>query len=207
MAFERDTNGKRTFRIGLAALPRTWHEKLMQDIREKPGTNGSQPEPEEPEAPQPEPVAEPVGAMTETDWESIKLDAPTIFEEPPPLEIHIAHQVAMSMLTAVVEIISAGTADTSKLAGAQRIQQDLQQVQELLHQRLQENQRLRNQVREAGDLITALRTERDGLRSRLRMTESNLKEVLKGETAQAVNHEINKRVDQIMRTTPQTKGE
>ena len=33
---------------------------------------------------------------------------PNGLESPPPLELHIANQVAMSLLTTVVEIISAG---------------------------------------------------------------------------------------------------
>lgn len=215
-AFERELNAKRTFSVKLVAMPESWHRKLMDDIGPgQPSTNGDQadiPEPSQGDRDAAELMEKVIfpqeGELTETDWDALKLDAPTVFDEPPPLEIHIAHQVAMSMLTAVVEIISSGTADTSQLAGSKRLQDDMQQVQSLLGQRLEENQRLRMQVREAGDMINALKVERDGLRTRLRMTEHNLKEALRGETAQAVNAEIHRRVDQIMRTAPTTsKGE
>jgi len=206
-AFERVARGKRTYNIKLVAMPETWHRKLMEDIGPgKPSSNGDQTEIPKPfqrfdTESQPE-------DMTDADWDAIKLDAPTVFEEPAPLEVHIANQVAISLLQTVVEIITAGNADTTQLSGSQRLQDDLDHARELLAARLGENDKLRRQVREAGDIISALKVERDGLRSRLRMTENNLKEVLKGETAQAVNAEIHKRVDQIMRTAPGTpKGD
>ena len=205
-------NGKRTFSLKLVAMPETWHRKLMQDIGPgKPGSNGDHAQ-EVPEAiPEPSQEVEWTTSerteWTDADWEALQLDAPIVYEEPPPLEVHIASQVAMSLLTTVVEIISAGTADTTQLTGSKRLTQDLETAQHLLSQRLSENDKLRRQLREAGDSITALRHERDGLRTRLRMTEHNLTEALKGETAQAVNSEIQKRVDQFMRTTPQAKGD
>ena len=221
-AFERATNGKRTHAIKLVALPEIWYRKLMQDIADSPNRNGDQAAAEAvaalvlPEAPETAPQAPvvdktqqeaPQAPWTDDDWSQLQLDAPTIYEEPPPLEIHIANQVALSLLTTVVEIISSGSADTTQLTGATRLTQELEQSQHLLSQRLMENDKLRRQLREAGDAITALRTERDGLRTRLRMTEHNLTEVLKGETAQAVNSEIQKRVDQFMRTAPTAKGD
>ena len=218
-------NGKRTFSLKLVAMPETWHRKLLQDIGPgKPGSNGDQAQ-EAPEAiPEPsqgdreaaalmekvilpQPDEAQVTNWTDSDWEALQLDAPTVYEEPPPLEIHIANQVALSLLTTVVEIISSGSADTSQLGSARKLAQELETSQHLLSQRLMENDKLRRQLREAGDSITALRTERDGLRTRLRMTEHNLTEVLKGETAQAVNSEIQKRVDQFMRTPPTPKGD
>lgn len=208
-------NGKRTYSLKLVALPETWYRKLMADI------NGDKPAEVTNFVPEPSPADRQAAELMEkviipqevngeefsdADWEAIQLDAPTVYEEPPPLELHIANQVAMSLLTTVVEIISAGTADTSGLMLPKQLGQELEQAQHLLSQRLMENDKLRRQLREAGDTIGALRQERDGLRSRLRMTEHNLSEVLKGETAQAVNSEIQKRVDQIMRTAPTAKG-
>ena len=208
-----NTSGKRTYALKLTALPEIWHRKLMEDIGPgKPAPNGDRATGEAQWlGPQPESVKVPVettaDTFTDADWADLQLDAPTVYEEPPPLELHVASQVAMSLLTTVVEIISAGNADTTALSGSRRLQEEFQQAQHLLSQRLMENDKLRRQLREAGDAITALRQERDGLRTRLRMTEHNLTEVLKGETAQVVNSEIRKRVDQIMRTTPSPKGE
>jgi hypothetical protein len=214
-AFDRELNGKRTNSIQLVALPEMWHRKLLADIGPgKPSSNGDRVAADSPQVPQ-EATELPGGTdvttgaagFTDEDWQAVQLDAPTVFEVAPPMEIQMAHQVAMAMLTSVVEIISAGTADTSSLSGSQRLQAQLTESQHLLSQRLMENDKLRRQLREAGDMINALRTERDGLRSRLRMTEHNLTEVLKGETAQAVNAEITKRVDQIMRQAPGPKGD
>ena len=144
---------------------------------------------------------------SEADWEALKVDAPTIYETEPPIELHLANQVAMSLLTTVVEIITAGEADTTKLAASTRLATELDHVQGLLAARLEENNRLRKQLREASDLLTATREERDGLRSRLRATEQNLQAALKGETAHAVNSEIHRRMDEIMRTAPTAKGD
>jgi hypothetical protein len=200
-------NGKRTFSLKLAAMPEIWYAKLMDDIGPgTPSTNGDQAEPVDADREAAEQVAAlvlPQGEQfTDADWADLKLDAPTVFDEPAPMDVHIANQVAVSLLTTVVEIITAGKADTAQLSGSKRLQGDLDHARELLSARLSENDKLRRQLREAGDMISALKVERDGIRSRLHMTERNLSEVLKGETAQAVNAEIHKRVDQIMRTAP-----
>ena len=209
-AVSLNVRGKRTYSMKLVALPETWHRKLLADIAASPSSNGPQPTQEAPEAPQEASQMNGEAQVTnwsDADWEALQLDAPTIYEEPPPLEAHIAGQVAMSLLTTVVEIISAGTADTKQLSGSRQLASELEHAQGLLAQRLQENDKLRKQLREAGDNIVVLRHERDGLRSRLRATEHNLNEALKGETAAAVNAEIQKRVDQFMRVTPVAKGD
>lgn len=215
-AVDFQVNGKRTFHIKLVALPEHWHGRLLQDIGNGHaqeaiaaagygdatdaimdlvnGGNGAAPA-------NVETVDE---GFTDADWDALKLDAPTIYEEPPPLDFQIANQVAMSLLTTVVEIISSGKVDTT---ATQRLQGEVEAMQATLGERLEDLARLRKQLREAGDQIVALRHERDGLRTRLRQTEHNLNEALKGETAQAVNSEIQKRVDQIMRMPPASKGE
>lgn len=213
-SIEASINGKRTFNIRLVALPETWHNKLVQDIVEvKPRSNGDTQEAIDAEiriglAPAPKPngaadtetLAElDAATWTDADWDALKLDAPTVYEEPAPLEFQVANQVAMSLLTTVVEIISSGKVDT---AGQQRLQGEIDAMQQTLGARLDDLTRLRKQLREAGDLISSLKVERDGLRTRLRQTEHNLHEALKGETAQAVNAEIQKRVDAIMRQPP-----
>ena len=201
-AVERDIKGKRTYSIKLVALPDTWYRKLLADI----------PEPEAEPEPEPETEPEPISSngvaeeFTEAEWDAVQLDAPTVYDSPPSLELQIANQVAMSLLTTVVEIISAGSADVSKLSVSRKMAADLDAMQILLNQRLEENTKLRKQIREAVEQVNVLRYERDGLRTRLRATEHNLTQVLKGETAQAVNSEIHKHIDQIMRTTPTQKG-
>lgn len=231
-AVERDINGKRTNRIQLVALPERWHSKLLLDLAVAEGEVAAiplEPASSPPEAPEASSVTlldearasvaldgetQSVGPVngseaewTEADWEALKVDAPTVFETEPPIELHLASQVAMSLLTTVVEIITAGEADTAKLSASKRIASELDHVQGVLAQRLEENNRLRKQLREAQDIIQATRDERDGLRTRLRATEQNLQSALKGETAHAVNSEIHRRMDEIMRTAPKAKGD
>lgn len=211
-AFDRKVNGKRTYAIDLVAMPETWLRKLEYDLEHR--KNGHHPQPiEEPVAA--EPIEEPPAAVnghTPTDDEinelldSIQTDAPTVFETSPPIDLEVASQVAMSLLTTVVEIISAGT-PTVVDTKVRQLQSDLETVASRLAQRLEENERMRRQLREVGDEVRALRQERDGLRSRLRATETNLQAALKGETSQAVTAEINKRIDQFMRVAPKGKGD
>ena len=196
-AVEIKTKGKRTFRMKLVSLPETWHRKLLQDI---------EPAQEAPEAP--ETAQEAIAAAgyvdaTDAIMELVKPEPEPEFEAL-PMDLHVAQQVAMSMLTTVVEIISSGRQDPQAY---QKLQADLADSQGLLAARLAENTRLRNQLGEAGDAISALRQERDGLRARLRQTEYNLSQALKGEAAQAVNTEIHRQVEKIMRTAPVAKGD
>lgn len=205
-AFDRHINGKRCYSIQLVALPRTWYDKLRRDMNGDAKTvfeairieaNGGiieappaiiEPDPIEAFIPTPieEPIEEPVSTL--------------------PLDIEIASQVAMSLLTTVVEIIAAGTPETAN-AKVRQLESDLAGVMQKLSARLEDNERLRRQVRELGEEIQALRFERDGLRNRLRNTESNLSMALRGDAAAAVNGEIQKRVDRIMREAPKAKGD
>jgi hypothetical protein len=216
-AFERKTNGKRTQLIRLIALPELWYGKLMANLDEWEDTSPIDPDP----IPEPPPgdreaaeLMEPIilgSTQTDESFEEMirdmELDAPTIYaDEKPPLEISIASQVAMSLLTTVVEIISAGSGAAVD-EKVRALTGDLEDVMGKLGARLEENDRLRRQLRQAGDEITALRHERDGLRSRLRSTEANLTAALKGDAVQAINGEIMRRVDAIMRVAPKGKGE
>jgi len=217
-AVQMTMNGKRTFSIKLVAMPETWHRKMQREVNTQepvkpvPVSEGGVIHGPEADAVPIVPIPadngdKHVSEWTEADWDAIQMDAPTVHELPPPIELAMANQVAMSMLTQVVDIITAGTADTFQLSSGKRLQDELAGVQSLLALRLEENHKLRRQMRDAADTIAALKVERDGLRSRLRMTENNLAEVLKGDTARAVNEEIHKQIDKIMRQPPTMKGE
>ena len=190
-AFEREIRGRRTFRIKLVALPERWYRKLQEDISKTfpairtEGTIVWTPPP-----PEPEPIEEP---------------AP-VEQSSPVLDIEIASQVAMSLLTTVVEIISNGKPEAID-SKVRTLQANLDTVAERLGERIQDNERLRRDLRQAGDEIHALKHERDGLRRELRATQTNLSAALKGEALTAINHEITKRVDQFMRATPTAKGD
>ncbi|MET0461987.1 MAG: hypothetical protein ABW007_02500 [Chitinophagaceae bacterium] len=234
-AFERDTRAKRTYAINLVALPRMWFDKLMSDEADREYVQKQREQEAEAERDRlererldsvdAELEREGLAVLTEhhgvantepADQESddafdamirdMELDAPTVFETGPPLDLQIASQVAMSLLTTVVEIISAGSA-ASVDEKVRKLQGDLNDVMQKLSARLEDNDRMRRQLRQAGDEITSLRHERDGLRSRLRATEANLTAALKGDAVQAINGEIQKHVAKIMRVAPTTKGD
>lgn len=222
-AFARKTNGKRTYEIALVAMPDLWYQKLMWDIEMDsrkqalnghsadvdaaeavaelvmPPTNGGQlgselvdqlarsTEPDEPEA-----------FIPTVDRSTDEFDDSLMVDVSPPLEIDIASQVAMSLLTTVVEIISAGSPEAMDQRVA-ALHGDLLEVQQRLAQRLDENQRLRRQLSETGDQVQALKHERDGLRTRVRQLEANLNSALKGDALTAVNGIIQKKVSELMR--------
>ena len=143
--------------------------------------------------------------ITSDDFERMIL--PGIPEETgPSIEVEIAGQVAMELLTRVVDIISAGNA-TDADPEVRRLRNELVHGQGLLAQRLEENDRMRKPLRQTGDELSAVKMERDSLRTRLRQTEANFMSALKGESAQAVTTEVMKRVDRIMRESPRPKGE
>jgi regulator of replication initiation timing len=220
-ALELVKKGKRTYSIKLIALPQFWYDKLEHDESERAkarraaerAAEKADREAAELVAASIMPESTSLNGTNVSDIEhdaefddimrDMQLDAPTVYDIEPPLEIAMASQVAMSLLTTVVEIISAGT-------GAQvdekvrSLQGDLNDALSKLSARLEDNDRMRRQLRQAGDEIQALRYERDGLRSRLRATEANLTAALKGDAVQAINGEIMRRVDSIMRVAPTT---
>lgn len=216
-AFERIMNAKRTFSLRLIALPERWYRKMLRDLKDR--GLGAHWEKVPVTSPPIDPaefvtvdgiIDQPIdqvngvageGIDIETLAPDIDLDAPTVFDIKPPLELTVAAQVAMSLLTTVVEIISAGSTESTD-ERVRKLQADLNDIAGKLSLRLSENDTLRRQVRESGDMIIALRTERDGLRSRLKATEHNLQAALKGDAVHAINGEIMRRVDSIMRVAP-----
>lgn len=203
-AFEREIRGKRCFSIGLAALPESWYRKLTNDIGERVTysaipVNGAKANLE----PLPPDPFETIYTDNRETLEAFERGESIPIEEPSPvIEVEIASQVAMELLTAVVEIISTGSGANGELI---QLRKSYEHSQATLSERLTENERLRRQLRETGDELHSVKSERDGLRTRLRQTEANLSAALKGETAAAVTGEVMKRVDRIMRTAPETK--
>lgn len=203
-AFDRITAGKRTYRIDLIALPERWYGKLMDDIASEslyPATplNDTAPAIDTPE------LMVPNKEISAEQFEAIIMPEPDI-EPEPVLDIEISRQVAMQLLTTVVEIISTGNA-TDANQEVRRIQNELTHSQGLLAQRLEENERFRKQLRDTGDELHSVKSERDGLRQRLRQTEANLSAALRGETSQVVATEVMKQVNSFLRETPRPKGE
>jgi len=208
-AFKRDVNGKRTYGIELAAMPEIWYRKLQTDIGGTVPTFAAVPIDNGDRGPEFVTGGQPTDAELDAIYadnratleafnrgETIPLE-----ETSPVIEVEVASQVAMELLTKVVEIIAAGSSVDAS-SELKRLRNELVHSQGLLSQRLDENDRLRRQVREAGDELHAVKLERDGLRQRLRQTEANLSSALKGESAAAVTTEVMKRVDRIMRESP-----
>lgn len=200
-AFQRDVKGKRTFGISLVAMPEVWYRKLLNDIGGSMPTftatpvNGTRILAPEPIEETPEPFYD---AILDNPNIVLPIEPP---EASPVIEVEIASQVAMELLTKVVEIIAAGSS-TAADPELRRMRNELVHSQGLLAARLDENDRFRKQLRETGEELSAVKSERDGLRQRLRQTEANLNSALKGESAGAVTTEVMKRVDRIMRETP-----
>lgn len=208
-AFERKITGKRTYGIKLIAMPETWTMR-MAELE----TWGPSPEPE----PIPEPsegdrdAAELVGGMvlpvdtSEPDEPELVVDLPPYIPPPdigldanPYLEV--APQVAMALLTQVVEIITAGSPEQADQR-VRHLTQEVSEIADKLARRLQENDAMRKQLRTLGEELNAVKYERDGLRSRLRQTEHNLKVALKSDVMTQVNDRVRQELDKVMRVVP-----
>jgi len=118
---------------------------------------------------------------------------------PAPVEVEIANAVATALLTQVVEIIASGSG-----AGAQlgRLQLDVEALEARLGTQVAYVDKLRRQVREAGDEVTALRVERDGLRQRLRAAEHNLTVATGADAQRIIDAEVRRQLDIMMRQAP-----
>ena len=210
-AIEQELRGKRRYSVRVVALPESWFHKLAA---EWPAVNGStaskatRPPIEEPAAAIPEPSVEDREAanlMTDVELDLPELPPDEPLEEyAPPIELHVASSVAMALLTQVVEIISSGSpADTDR-----RIRQlttDLADASDKLARRLSENDQMRKSIRDLGEEIIALRSERDGLRKRLRAAEINLERATSADAQAFINDRVQDEIAKIMRTTPTSR--
>jgi len=194
-AIERETKGKRTFRIRLIALPERWYKQV--------NPNGDQP------AATPEPVVEtriyheepapeqkpefPPGATTPE-------PEPELVQSP---YLEVLPQVAMSLLTQVVEIISAGKPEMIE-ARVKQLNLQLDDALRRLADSQQHSEALRRQLRGAGDELSAVKHERDGLRARLRQTEYNLKQAMSNDAMKQVDERVRDELAKVMRAVPES---
>lgn len=206
-AVDEETRGKRSYRISLVAIPRRWLPELL---------NGSasaavdvEPEPDalprdisRADALEAEPAAviDPDEIAREEYPERVPDLPPPPEIDPPTLEV--AHAVATSLLTQVVEIIVAGHGNGHEIG---KLRADYEAMSGRLSAQLDETQRLRRTIREVGDELAALKFERDGLRQRLRAAEHNLTVATQSiDVQRVVDAEVRKRLDQMMREVPRT---
>lgn len=68
-------------------------------------------------------------------------------------------------------------------------------------------ERLRRELRETGEELAAVKAERDGLRQRVRLLEHNVSSAINDDRERAIEAEVHRRVDRIMRERPRpTRG-
>lgn len=219
-AIDRTTNGKRTYRIAFGLVPEHWAAYLLAlpapAVVEPPAVTPEQADRAEAFAAEEraglaaEPATEPV--------EALEPEPATVAPEPeeeapnglaPTLEV--AGIVAMELLTRVIEIVSTGTAPDR---ASHRLREERDDARTRLAEALAYGETLRGSIRRMererdvlGSEVTAMRRERDGLRSRLRDTEANLTAALRGDAAAYVNGEVSKAIDRVMRVSePRTMG-
>lgn len=202
-AFDRQTNGKRTYAISLAALPERWYE-VMQQMEPESFEADSIPEPSQGDR-DPATLMEQV-IMPAPDEPELLVALPEYVPPPEPLPevspyLEVAPQVAMALLTQVVEIITAGSPEMADQR-VKKLTGDVADIADKLAHRLTENDALRKQLRLLGDEVNAVKYERDGLRTRLRLTEHNLRTALKSDVMAQVNERVMRELEKVMRVVP-----
>lgn len=190
-AVTTETQGRRTYRIELGTLPESWARKLLEDAEltaiaseaSADVATEAQETSEEPEA-------------TESAPEPSEVSEELTEEEPWNLEVTGA--VAMALLTKVVEIVSAGSSDEA----THRLRAERDDARHRLHEQTERAERLRREIREVGDELGAVKHERDGLRTRLKLVESNLRKATGPDVQRTVDALVREQVDKLMRAAP-----
>jgi hypothetical protein len=196
----RDINGKRTYRIQLAALPETWAQHLPVNGHVNGHVNGTTVIEVEPE-PTPETSEPPAGEPEAPAVDLLDVYQPTL--EPDALELQVSMAVARSLLTQVVEIIAAGP-EIREVSNERtdELERDLSIAHQRLSSRLEENDKLRRRIRILEDELSAAHSERDGLRGRLKAAEYNLEKAMSADNQRFIMAEVHREVDKMMRAKP-----
>jgi len=181
-AIARDVYAKTTRRIALTTVPRRWADKLQAA---HPSTNGPEPEPVEAAPIVPEPDADDYTGEAIHDDDALRLE--------------IAQSVATALLGQVVDIISTGKPDTTRVVTLER---DLAEASTRLANAVEESERQRRKVREVGDELAAVKHERDGLRQRVKAAEANLDRAINADRSNVVRDAVNDELARVMRATP-----
>lgn len=201
LILDRETNGKRTYTVRLTAVLARWLPHLERLA----------PVPDDPPVPTPVPVPAPdagpttgVGPGTTSTWDPAPPFGWVGDDDPraaplSPVEGRLADAVATALLAQVVEIIATRD-DAAPALG--RLRLDVEALEERLGTQVGYVDKLRRELREAGDQITALKMERDGLRTRLRSAEHNLKVATSADARRIIDDEVRRRVADVMRETP-----
>lgn len=193
---DRDINNKRTYSIRLVRLPVSFVERLQQ--------TKAPPRPKEGR-----PVVEP-GPRPESGPERVEVLESTVTQPPtvePPSDIteDAAAVVARHLLAEVVRIVS--SEEPADDAALRAVSVELTDTRQKLAAALEYGQKMRRERDITGEELLAARTERDGLRQRLRTTEANLSAALGGEGRRFIDAEVRKQLGRIMEARPTGKGD
>ena len=212
LCIERETKGKRTYAIRLVAIAERWLPYLERAPAFAPpagaDATGTDDVTTATVTPEPEPEGRTGGATGEPDGVSaddvglapaLVAARNALVHGRSPVEFELTSAVATALLTTVVEIISTG-ADAGPQLG--RLRLDVAALEERLGTQVAYVDKLRRQVRDAGDEIAALRVERDGLRKRLREAEHNLSVAMSADAQRIIDAEVQRQLDRIMRQAP-----
>jgi regulator of replication initiation timing len=199
---ERRKGPRKTYSIRLVGLAERWLRFLPDDdeIESAPTAGADATGSDDAAAttaPEPEPEDCPGGTVGEPGDASARVAG--LAPAPSPVEFELTNAVATALLTQVVEIISTGAGAGPQLG---RLQLDVQALEERLGTQVAYVDKLRRQVREAGDEITALRVERDGLRQRVKSAEHNLTVAMSADAQRIIDAEVQRQLDRIMRQSP-----
>lgn len=183
LLWEAEVRGKRTYRIELVGLPERWLDPILAYDRAEekaPAQVGS--------VEVPEPCPAPVSAG------------------PGPLPEGLADAVADVILARVVEALSRPPGSPQAAREVERLRQDLDGALERLATATGYVDRLRRDLGATGDQVRALMDERDGLLRRLRAAEANVKAATSPSAQAAIDHEVRRQVDRVMRETPAARS-
>lgn len=220
-AIERNIKGKRTYSIRLVALPESWFAKINAEwpTRHPNGTNGNHAldaavvdviPPKAPATPLVD-ALEARGAIAPDDAPD---DAEALTDVPTealpyftlPDNLAVTSAVAMSLLSAVVDVIRKGTYGPAAEQQLKALAQTNTETQQLLAQRLDENTRLRKRLQSAGDEIARLQTERNNLSVQLLQVKHNLESALKGDSVAFVTERVEREIRRLMESKPAMKA-
>ena len=190
LGLDREVHGKRTTRVRLTAVPQTWADLLTAN-----GDQQATPEPVEDDSIPVYLLDEPDEDRAPVEDAAAVIDVPTFAD----VQLEVAQSVASALLAQVVDIIATGKPDTSRLDA---LEADLDDARRRLATVLDANATLRRKLTETGDELLAAKTERDGLRTRLRLTEANLQKAINADRASVIQDAVNAELAKVMRATP-----
>lgn len=190
---DRLTKGRRTMRIELIALPKSWlrmvEGSLSDEARDHPF----------------KPIRDAVEELADA-VHPLEQPVATPLAEVAPVEGELAGAVATALLAQCIEVLTTNGADMLVAKNA-RLTEELTQARQRLGEQTGYVDRLRRELRQAQDEVIAAKLERDGMRQRAQAAEHNLRVATSPEAGKLLEAELHKQVDKLMRQRPGTSYE